>query len=43
MEIVTDGPYIDDWVVLAPWFGAKRVVFRGTVFQCIAFKREHSD
>jgi hypothetical protein len=29
-----------DWVVLAIWMGAERVVFRGDLFACLAFARE---
>ena len=36
-RIVTDGP---GWVLLAVWYGQERVIWRGSVFGCIAKRQE---
>lgn len=41
MRIITDGP--KDWIVVALWFGAERVVFRGTLYGCIDFTIENGE
>lgn len=30
-----------DWVVAAPWLGTERVVFRGSLLECIAWRSQN--
>ncbi len=39
---ITTVPRSTDWVVLADWLGAVRVVHRGDLFSCLRFRKDHS-
>lgn len=31
-----------DWGVFAEWYGETRLVFRGDIWQCLAFRRDNA-
>lgn len=36
-------PRSDEWVVIAEWMGAQRVVFRGSIWACLRFRRDNEE
>jgi hypothetical protein len=31
-----------DWAVVAEWLGTERIVFTGSIFECIAYTKENA-